>query len=83
MGILYQPQSWSRIIDFGNGENIDNIVFYNERTKGDLAVYTIDASGRSLQMVASNVLEEGKWLHLAFTLDASGKTVIYLRMGTA
>lgn len=67
---------WSRIIDFGNGANVDNIVFANEGTSNKLQL--LICKGNNGQFCgAAGVLETGKWMHLAVTLDASGTGKLY------
>ncbi|KOR33976.1 hypothetical protein AM228_26835, partial [Planktothricoides sp. SR001] len=70
-------QNYSRIIDWGNGQASDNIVFlnYGTDTKLDLDIF----KGGSEQEVRSpsGVLELGKWLHLAATVEPAGNVVLY------
>ena len=70
-------QSWSRIIDFGNGQGSDNIMFSNVGTESKLALSIYKGgSGQDLRS-PSVILELGKWLHLAATLDPAGNAVLY------
>ncbi|MBD2546919.1 MULTISPECIES: LamG domain-containing protein [Planktothricoides] len=68
---------WSRVIDLGNGAQSDNIVLANAGTtaKLDLSVYK-GSSGQDFTS-PSAVLELGKWMHLAGTLDSAGNAVLY------
>lgn len=67
----------SRIMDFGNGQASDNIVFANSGTTTDLIfkVYTGATSGGTI--TAAGVIETGKWMHLAATVDMNGNAKIY------
>ena len=67
-------QSWSRIIDFGNGPDKDNIIFANTSNGLALDIKT-GASGQ--RIIAENSLEIGKWTHLAGTIDAAGNCRLY------
>ncbi len=70
-------QSWSRVIDFSNGASSDNIVFANVQTtaKLSLSIHKV-AFGQDFNS-PSEVLELGKWMHLAATLDPAGNVVLY------
>ena len=68
--------SWSRILDAGNGASSDNIIFANSGTTSDLALSSVRGS-TSTDLVARGALEIGKWLHLCATIDASGTGRIY------
>ncbi|NCR53851.1 MAG: LamG domain-containing protein [Microcystis aeruginosa L211-07] len=69
-------QSHSRIIDFGNGAGVDNILFANQATSSELY---LGIQGQEYQSIktSSGVLETGKWIHLAFTIDGSGNAELY------
>ncbi|NES04562.1 MAG: hypothetical protein F6K22_18040 [Okeania sp. SIO2F4] len=64
---------WSRIIDFGNGAESDNILFGNETTTKNLILdfYT------GAIVKGNEILENGKWLYLAVTVDESRKGTLY------
>ena len=69
-------KSHSRIIDFGNGAGVDNILFANQATSSELY---LGIQGQEYQSIktSSGVLETGKWIHLAFTIDGSGNAELY------
>ncbi|WP_027255057.1 LamG domain-containing protein [Planktothrix agardhii] len=69
-------KSTSRIIDFGNGENAENIVFANEGTTGNL-IFQVYQGKTAQSIKAPGVLETGKWMHLAATIDESGRATLY------
>ncbi|MDZ8262871.1 LamG-like jellyroll fold domain-containing protein [Nostoc sp. ChiQUE01b] len=66
---------WSRIIDFGNGVDKDNIVFANEGNTNTLILQIKKITVERIR--ANNVLETGKWIHLAATIDSSGNGKLY------
>ncbi|MFN6487575.1 LamG-like jellyroll fold domain-containing protein [Nostoc sp. DedQUE02] len=66
---------WSRIIDFGNGVDKDNIVFANEANTNTLILQIKKITVERIR--ANNVLETGKWMHLAATVDSSGNGKLY------
>jgi hypothetical protein len=69
-------KNWSRIIDFGNGSAVDNILLTNEYASNNLLL--VAYLGSTEQRVgASGVLELRKWIHLAATIDASGNANLY------
>jgi Pentaxin family/Concanavalin A-like lectin/glucanases superfamily len=70
-------QYWSRIIDLGNGERSDNIIFANALTDTKLALSIYKGGSGHDFPSPSGVLEQGKWLHLAMTLDPAGNAVLY------
>ncbi|MBD2594380.1 hypothetical protein H6G74_08555 [Nostoc spongiaeforme FACHB-130] len=67
---------WSRIIDFGNGVNSNNIVFANPETTNQLAL-DVKTSAGERRITSAAVLETGKWMHLAATIDQSGLAKLY------
>jgi hypothetical protein len=69
-------QRWSRIIDFGNGAEKDNIFFANWGTTNDL-VFQVYRDGTALAVTAPGALETGTWMHLAATVDKDGNAAIY------
>lgn len=69
-------KNWSRIIDFGNGSGSDNIIFCN-RQSSDTLFFSIYREYSEQTITASGVLETGKWIHLAATIDGSGIAKLY------
>ncbi|MCL2926451.1 MAG: LamG domain-containing protein, partial [Trichodesmium sp. MAG_R04] len=47
---------WSRIIDFGNGQDNDNIIVANERTNNNL-VFSVRQDDNGERVVADSILE--------------------------
>ena len=70
----FQPNS--RIIDFGNGAGIDNILLANENSSGNL-VFKVFRGGREQSITVASVFETGKWIHIAATIDGSGIASLY------
>ena len=68
--------SWSRIIDFGQGEANDNILFGNSATSNALQ-YSVFTGGGNGGTVSISTLEIGKWQHVIATEDSSGNVVLY------
>ncbi len=68
---------WSRIIDFGNGANSDNIVFANEGGTNNLVI-SIRQDTNGQQLIAKGVLPKGVWTHVAATIDSSGTSALYV-----
>ncbi|MCF3609285.1 LamG domain-containing protein [Planktothrix agardhii 1033] len=66
-------KSTSRIIDFGNGESAENILFANAGTTNDLIFFVFQGT----TITAPGVLETGKWMHLAASIDESGIATLY------
>ncbi|MEY3868423.1 MAG: hypothetical protein RLZZ338_2314 [Cyanobacteriota bacterium] len=69
-------QNTSRIIDFGNGAGVENIIFANEGTSNSLS-FSVFQGTTSESITAQGVLETGKWMHLAATIDESGHATLY------
>lgn len=68
--------SWSRMLDIGNGTASDNILFANQGTSNNLrfeVYYGSTVSGIS----GPTNLVTGQWYHVAATVDGSGNAKIY------
>ncbi|CAD0226774.1 conserved hypothetical protein [Planktothrix agardhii] len=66
----------SRIIDFGNGSGVENIVLANEGTTNNLTFWVFQGT-TAQSITVQGVLETGKWMHLAATIDKSGCATLY------
>ncbi|GCL43475.1 LamG-like jellyroll fold domain-containing protein [Dolichospermum planctonicum] len=66
----------SRIIDFGNGSGVENIVLANEGTTNNLTFWVFQGT-TAQSITVQGVLETGKWMHLAATIDESGHATLY------
>ena len=69
-------QSWSRIIDFGNGAANENILLCNEGVSNTLR-FGIYRQSTEQVVAATGALETKKWIHIAATIDASGMATLY------
>lgn len=69
-------RSWSRIIDFGNGQGNKNIVLANVGTSSTLGLHLYCNNGTHT-IEAPNTLEIDKWIHVAATIDKSGMAKLY------
>jgi len=69
-------QSWSRIIDFGNGAPGDNILFANLGLANDL-VFQVYRDWIGSTITAPGALEPNTWMHLAATVDGAGNAALY------
>lgn len=66
----------SRIIDFGNGSGVENIIFANDGTTNNLTFWVFQGT-TTQSITVQGVLETGKWMHLAATIDESGHATLY------
>lgn len=75
--VLFDDISKSvKIIDLGNGPSADNIVMGNVAGSRSLLVQVYrGATAQSLQ--ANDVIDVGRWMHLAITIDAANAANIY------
>ncbi|MEM7392513.1 MAG: LamG-like jellyroll fold domain-containing protein, partial [Verrucomicrobiota bacterium] len=69
-------QNWSRIIDFGVGQNSNNIVLGHVGTGRTLGFFVMKGSANAV-LESHEVLEEDACCHLAVTVDPDGHTIIY------
>ncbi|MDE5107365.1 MAG: LamG domain-containing protein, partial [Trichodesmium sp. St17_bin3_1_1] len=67
---------WSRIIDFGNGADNDNILFANQSDTSNL-VFSVRQGNTAKGVRADSILELKEWFYLTATLDGSGSAKIY------
>jgi len=67
--------AWSRIFDFGNGAGSDNILLTNA-IQNNLRLYILVGESSDYFEIG-NVLEIGKWIHLAVAMDSTGNVTIY------
>ncbi len=68
---------WSRVFDFGNGSNSDNVLLGNVSTGPHLG-YSVRHGNQNMgTLVAKDVIRPGEWLNVAVTA-AGGITVLYV-----
>ena len=65
---------WSRIVDFGNGPDEDNIFLANRNTTNEL-VFNVRGGG---ELSVANALTPGRWVHVAATVSVDGSAVLYI-----
>ena len=68
--------SYSRIFDFGNGENLDNILLFNSGQTNVLH-FGIFVGGSQDYIQINNILEVDQWIHLAVAMDQTGNVTLY------
>lgn len=68
---------WSRIIDFGNGAGVDNILFANQGTTDNL-VLQVRVGSNNMEIKAEDVLLTNEWMHLAATVAPNGDATLYV-----
>jgi len=72
-------QSWSRIVELGQGMRLENIFFARYGTSNQLALRVYyDGANYSEIVTTQNALSLNTWTHCAVTLDASGLVKIYV-----
>jgi hypothetical protein len=75
--VRYQSfQHGSRVIELGNGPGADNIFLANQGKSNTLS-FQIFRGDQASGLEAPDALELGQWMHLAATIDAGGKAVLY------
>jgi hypothetical protein len=72
-----QLGSWSRLIDFGNGPNQDNVVFAIGSPNNRPAVQICPPSACSIELYSSQAFTLNTWQFLAMTYDGA-KLTIYI-----
>ena len=68
--------TWARIVDFGNGNNADNIVI-GSTAEGTISVDIYQGAGSVKTMRVSDFYELGEEFHLALTIDDNGHMSLY------
>ncbi len=68
---------WSRIIDIGNGEAQQNILFANEATLNDL-VFEFYTPDHSQKIRARNILKLHTWMHLVARVMPDGSASLFV-----
>ncbi|WP_222931559.1 LamG-like jellyroll fold domain-containing protein [Xanthovirga aplysinae] len=69
-------QRWERLLDFGNGAGVDNIVLYRRLESNDLGFLVQDGTTK-YEITITDYIESDKWIHVASTVDEHGNVVIY------
>jgi hypothetical protein len=69
--------NWERILDFGNGEADNNIIFGRQFSSNSLFYETYNGGVSTGQIVAADAIELNVWQHFAITQLPSGAVTIY------
>ncbi|MCY4045266.1 MAG: VCBS domain-containing protein [Cellvibrionales bacterium] len=69
-------QSWSRIIDFGNGQAQDNILLGHQGVTNNL-VFDVYIGSTKTTLVISDFFDAGQWTQVTATIDETGLVKIY------
>jgi hypothetical protein len=69
--------SWQRIVDFGRGEDVDNVFFGRSGTTTNLTLRIHDGSIGTGTLTATDALETNVWHHYVGTCDSAGNAKIY------
>lgn len=70
-------QDYATILDLGNGQDKDNILFKFDNT-GKLQLNTRNGSGNQTTITTDQVLAINQWIHVAAVNDGKGNAAIYL-----
>ncbi len=70
-------EHYSRIMDFGGGERVDNIVFANVRKERRLVLSVFEGQESSRLESESATLEIGRWIHVAAVVDHDRNAILY------
>jgi hypothetical protein len=68
------PRYRERIIDFGNGEDSDNILFYRTNTDSNLTFATQGTSGVNAGDISANAIANGQWRFYCVTQNVATLT---------
>ncbi|MEM7396948.1 MAG: LamG domain-containing protein, partial [Verrucomicrobiota bacterium] len=68
--------NWSRIFDFGNGQENNNILLARAGTGRTLCLCVLPRRG-NYSFYSHDILEQDVCFHLALTMEPGGRTVVY------
>lgn len=70
--------SWSKVFDFGNGDNNDNIYLSSYSTHAKyISFHTFDKTKKSSVFDQANAIEESEWAHIVIT-DNNGFYTLWI-----
>ncbi|WOV93883.1 MAG: DUF2341 domain-containing protein [Candidatus Nitrosoabyssus spongiisocia] len=69
-------KNWARIVDFGNGQDDNNILIAAHRTNPHLR-YDMRQGTSSDGVTASDILQTGQWAYFTVVHESSGTATIY------
>jgi len=67
---------WSRVVDLGNGENVQNIVLSNTGNSSTIA-YHIYYTGPSAYLESANLAVLNEWIFLTASVTSNGNMYLY------
>jgi hypothetical protein len=70
--------SWCRIIDFANGQGVDNVILAASKEVDGTPSMHIFNSGKQFSLYTDKKIPLKKWTHVAVTLDDDNQVVMYL-----
>lgn len=68
----------ARVIDFASGPEVNMFILNFGDRPGTMGVLSFPKGGPPGGIGAENVVAAGRWLHLATTIDATGKAALYV-----
>lgn len=74
-------EAWARILELSNGWNVDSIIVARDGSTSNLGL-SVRGSSQSSSLIASAVIQNGQWMHVAVTLgnvaNGVGQATIYI-----
>ncbi|MGI2030226.1 LamG-like jellyroll fold domain-containing protein [Endozoicomonas acroporae] len=70
-------QSWSRVVDFGNGAGDNNIFLSHADQTNGLAFAIWDDTGTEHKLTIDDFFTPTEWVHVTATVDSSGLMSVY------
>ncbi len=70
-------QKYSRIIDFGNGQESYNVIIANKDSSSDLHFSVYDVPSKNKRLEVSNFWPLNEWVHFVATIDENGVMKVY------
>ncbi|WOV93272.1 MAG: DUF2341 domain-containing protein [Candidatus Nitrosoabyssus spongiisocia] len=67
---------WARIVDFGNGDRRDNILFSTYASTANLT-YNMLQGATTQSIISNSVLQTGQWAYFTVVHESSGTATIY------
>lgn len=70
--------NWARFIDFGNGENDNNILWARDGVTNNMTFEVYNAGISGGKVTASNAITLNQWHHYVVTMTAAGSVKLYV-----
>lgn len=64
-----QPMFWSRLLDMGNGEGVDNLVVQRRLTSDNLEFLSYVGTAKGKSLTVDGAFPVGAWQHFAFAVE--------------